>query len=176
MLKKDAKVKWYLETKQAFESIKIALTQTPVLTSPQFDKDFIIFSFASEHTTVTVLLQKDDQGNENPIAFFSRALRDAPLKYQIMEKQAYVLVKAIKDFKVYILYSHVIVYVPNSVVKDILTQEGLESKRGKWIANILEYDIEIKPTKLIKGQGLAKHMAKSNFQDLDINMFNALDE
>eukprot|EP00253_Pinus_taeda_P020495 PITA_20495 len=61
MLKKDAKVKWSLETKQAFESIKTALTQTPILTSPQFDKDFIIFSFASEHTIAAVLLQKDDQ-------------------------------------------------------------------------------------------------------------------
>jgi len=71
MLKKDAKVKWSLETKQAFESIKTALTQTPVLTSPQFDKDFIIFSFASEHTIAVVLLQKDDQGNEKPIALFS---------------------------------------------------------------------------------------------------------
>eukprot|EP00253_Pinus_taeda_P022354 PITA_22354 len=156
MLKKDAKVKWSLETKQAFESIKTALTQMLVLTSPQFNKDFIIFSFASEHTIAAVLLQKDDQGNEKPIAFFSGALRDAPLKYQIMEKQAYTLVKAIKDFRIYILYSHVISYVPNSVVKDILTQEGLEGKRAKWIASILEYDIEIKPTKLIKGQDIKK--------------------
>eukprot|EP00253_Pinus_taeda_P010147 PITA_10147 len=135
MLKKDAKVKWSLETKQDFESIKTALTQTPVLTSPQFDKDFIIFSFSSEHTIVVVLLQKDDQGNEKPIAFFSRALRDEPLKYQIMEKQADAVVKAIKDLRIYILYSHVIAYVPNSVVKDILTQEGLEGKRGKQTVN-----------------------------------------
>jgi len=56
MLKKDAKVKWSLETKQGFESIKSTLTRTPVLTSPQFDKDFIIFSFASDHTIVVVLL------------------------------------------------------------------------------------------------------------------------
>eukprot|EP00253_Pinus_taeda_P036690 PITA_36690 len=117
MLKKDAKVRWSLEAKQAFESIKMALTQTPVLTSPQFDRDFIIFSFASEHTIAAVLLQKDDQGNEKPITFFSRALRDAPLKFQIMEKQAYALVEAIKDFRIYILYSHVITYVPNAVVK-----------------------------------------------------------
>ena len=41
---------------------------------------------------------------------------------------------------------------------------------------ILEYDLEIKPTKLIKGQGLARLMDESNFQALDINMFNALDE
>eukprot|EP00253_Pinus_taeda_P029274 PITA_29274 len=88
------------------------------------------------------------------------------------EKQAYALVKAIKDFKIYILYSHVIAYVPNSVVKDILTQEGLEGKRGKWIASILEYDIEIKPTKLIKGQGLAKLMSETNLQALDINQLD----
>eukprot|EP00253_Pinus_taeda_P003422 PITA_03422 len=172
MLKKDAKVKWSLETKQDFESINAALNQTPVLTSPQFDKDFIIFSFASDYMIAAVLLQKDDQGNEKPIAFFSRALRDAPLKYQIMEKQAYALVKAIKDFRVYILYSHVIAYVPNSVVKDILTQDGLEGKRGKWIASVLEYDIEIKPTKSIKGQGLAKLMSETNFQALDINQLD----
>ena len=86
MLKKDSKVKWTVEAKQAFEEIKLALTRTPVLTSPKFDKDFIIFSFASEHTIVVVFLQKDDQGCEKPIAFFSKALRDAPLNYKIMEK------------------------------------------------------------------------------------------
>jgi hypothetical protein len=173
MLKKDSKVKWTVEAKQAFESIKLALTQTPVLTNPQFDRDFIIFSFASQHTIAAVLLQKDDQGNDKPIAFFSRALRDAPLKYQIMEKQAYALIKAIKDFRIYILYSHVVAYVPSPIVKDILTQENLEGRRGKWIANILEFDIEIKPTKLIKGQGLAKLMTEANFQALDINLLDS---
>ena len=92
-----------------------------------------------------------------------------------MEKQAFALVKALKDFGVYILHSHIITFVPHSVVKYILTQD-LDGKRGKWIAVILEYDLEIKPTKLIKGQGLEKLMAESNFQALDINMFNALDE
>ena len=42
--------------------------------------------------------------------------------------------------------------------------------RGEWIATILEYDIEIKPTKLIRRQGLAKLMAKTNCQALDINL------
>jgi len=41
---------------------------------------------------------------------------------------------------------------------------------------MLEYDIEIMPTKLIKGQGLAKFMAESNCQGLDINFIGALDD
>ena len=60
------------------------------------------------------------------------------------------MVKALKDFRVYILHSHTIAYVPRIVVKDILSQD-LDGKRGKWIVVILESDFEIKPTKLIKG-------------------------
>ena len=151
MLKNDYVLKWTVEAKYSFESIKHALTKTPVLISPDFKKYFIMFSFASEHTIATILLQKNDQGFEHPIAFFSKTLRYAPLRYNIMEKQTLALVKAIKYFRVYIIYSHIIAYVPNSVVKDILTQNGHDGRRGKWIATILEYDIEIKPTKLIKG-------------------------
>jgi hypothetical protein len=83
-------------------------------------------------------------------------LRDVELKYNIMEKQAYALVKSLKDFRDYVLHSKVIAYVPTSVVKDILIQPDSEGKRGKWIAKIQEYDVEIKPTKLVKGQGLEK--------------------
>lgn len=109
--------------------------------SPKFDRVFIIISFASKYTIAAVILQKNDQGYEQPIAFFSKALRDAPLKYNIMEKQAFALVKSIKDFRVYILYSHIISYVPNVIFKDILTREGPDGKIGKWIITILEYDL-----------------------------------
>ena len=37
----------------------------------------------------------------------------------------------------------------------------------------MEYDVEIKPTKLAKGQGLAKLLTESNCQALGLNdMFN----
>jgi hypothetical protein len=67
----------------------------------------------------------------------------------------------------------VIGYVPNSIVKDVLSQvEGLGS-RGRWIAKIQEYDLEIKPTKLIKGQGLARMLTESNEKYLDmVNQIN----
>ena len=80
MLKKGAGVKWTVGAKKYFESVKLALTQAPVLVSPDFSKDFLIFSFSSEHTVVAVLLQKNTEEMEQPIAFFSKALRNAPLK------------------------------------------------------------------------------------------------
>ena len=90
------------------------------------------------------------------MAFFSKVLRDAELKYNILEKQVYALVKVLKAFRAYVLQSQIVSYVPNSVVKDVLVQSDVESKRGKWIAKIQEYDLDIKPTKLVKGQCLAK--------------------
>lgn len=54
------------------------------MASPDFSKDLIIFSFASKHTVAGVLLQKNDENLEQPIAFYSKTLRDAPLKYNIL--------------------------------------------------------------------------------------------
>ena len=105
--------------------------------SPDFTKYFIVFAFSLEHTIAGVLLQKNLQNMEQPIAFFSRGLRDSKLKYNVIEKQAYALVKILKDFRVYVLHSHVIAYVPNAVVKDILTQPNIDGRRGRWIASLL---------------------------------------
>jgi hypothetical protein len=35
----------------------------------------------------------------------------------------------------------------------------IDGKRSKWIAKLIEFDIEIKPIKLVKVQGLAKLLA-----------------
>lgn len=78
--------------------------------------------------------------------------------------------KAIKDFKIYILHSHIVAYVPSVVVNDILTKVDHDGKKEKWIAKFLEYDIDIKQTKLVKGQGLEKLMTQSNQDCLDINL------
>jgi hypothetical protein len=118
-------------------------------------------------------LQKNEEGREQPIAFFSRALRDAESRYEIMEKQTYALVKALKAFRVYVLHSKVTTYVPSASVKDILVQPDVDGKRGRWIAKILEFDLEIKPTKLVKGQGLAKLLAEFNCEALGVSFINA---
>jgi hypothetical protein len=60
LLKKDVKFEWNEESKQAFENIKAAICEAPVLISPDYNKDFQIFSFASKDTIAGVLLQKND--------------------------------------------------------------------------------------------------------------------
>jgi hypothetical protein len=104
MLRKGNEVKWIAEPRESFVQIKSALNEAPVLISANYSKDFLIFSFTSFDTVAAVLLQKNGEGREQPISFFSKALRDVDIRYEIMEKQAYALVKSLKSFRVYVLH------------------------------------------------------------------------
>ena len=86
MLKKGHEIKWTAEAKKSFKEIKQAISEAPMLVSPYLNKDFLVFSYVSDHIVAVVLLQKNDQGEEHPIAFFSNILRDGELKHDIMEK------------------------------------------------------------------------------------------
>eukprot|EP00253_Pinus_taeda_P004580 PITA_04580 len=169
MLKKGSEVKWTDVARRSFESIKKAIMEAPTLSSLDYNKEFHIFSFASEDTLAVVLLQVDEEGSEHPMAFFSKTLRDAELRYDIIEKQAYALVKSLKAFIIYILHSNIIAYVPPASVKDVLMQPDADERRAKWIAKLIEFNIELKPTKLVGGQGLARLMAEENCRTLDMD-------
>ena len=103
------------------------------------------------------------------LPFFSKTLRDAELKYDPIEKHAYALINSLKTFRIYILHAKVLAYVPSATMKDVLTQPDIDGKRAKRISKIIEFDIEVNPTKLVKGLGLAKLMAKENCELMGIN-------
>ena len=104
MLKKDVEIKWQEKSRSSFTTIKLELIEAPILISLDFEKEFFTFSYASDQTIATVLLQKNNASFEQPISFFSRALRDAELKYTPIKKQAYALVKKLKSFRIYIVH------------------------------------------------------------------------
>jgi hypothetical protein len=85
MIKKDNQVKWSPEARYSFDEIKKYLGEAPMLASLDYSKEFLIFFFASDNTIETILLQRNEEKKEQPIAFFSKSLRDSELKYNIME-------------------------------------------------------------------------------------------
>lgn len=121
MLKKDSVAKSMEEAMKSFNLVKYSLSTALVLISPNYTQHFILFLFASEHTMVAVLMQNRDQ-TENPIALFNKTIRDAVLNYNIIEKKALSLFKSLKDFRLYILHSRILSYVPNAAVMDVLVQ------------------------------------------------------
>ena len=46
LLKKDTKFEWTNEGREAFKCLKDSISKSPALISPDYSKDFLIFSFA----------------------------------------------------------------------------------------------------------------------------------
>jgi hypothetical protein len=92
----------------------------------------------------------------------SKILRYSMLNYSITKKKTYALVKSLKHFRNYVGYNKIKAYIPYPVVKDVLSQQDCMSTQGKWVSKIQEYDLEIKPTKIIKGHSLAQMLTERN--------------
>ena len=106
-------------------------------------------------------MQENKEGIQAPIAFMNMPLKNQELRYSQMEKHAYAVVRALKNFRFYILHSHSVIYVSDFVVKGILTQQEVGcNNRGAWIEKFQEFDIEIKPKKLVRGNALCKALEK----------------
>jgi len=105
------------------------------------------------------LTQVNDQNLEAPISFYSSNLQGAKLNYLDVEKQAFTVYKAIKHYKPFLLKAHTKVIVPFSTVRQLLVQRELGEKRANWVTTLQEYDLEIKPAWIVKGQGFCRLLA-----------------
>eukprot|EP00253_Pinus_taeda_P010376 PITA_10376 len=137
MIKKNSNFRWGLDEHEAFNLIKQAIINAPSLATPNFSESFILYTFASEKSYAAILTQVNQEKAEAPIAFFSSNLQGAELNYSDVEKQAYAVFKAIKYFRPFLLKTHTKVIVPFSA----------------------EYDLEIKPASIVRGQGFCKLLA-----------------
>ena len=88
--------------------------------SPDFEKDFILYTFSSYNSIADVRKKKGKLEDEYPISFMSTRLQGGELNYPVVEKQAYVIFKAAKQFRPYILKNRTKVVVPHPTVRFIL--------------------------------------------------------
>ncbi|KAH9325209.1 hypothetical protein KI387_005387, partial [Taxus chinensis] len=90
--------------------------------------------------------------DEQSIAFFSQSLNDCELRYSFIEKHVLAVIKSLKKFKHLVSNNKVQLLVSHAGVKDFLLNKDLNEKRAGWITRVMEYDIEIKITKLVRGK------------------------
>jgi hypothetical protein len=153
MTHKDVEFKWDDERKSSFSNIKTAISQAPMLRSPDFSKYLFLYTFSSDQSLYEVLNQKDDENNVALISFMSTNIQGAKLNYPAIDNQAYVVYKTVKHFRYYILKNHTKEIVPHPIVRCLFTQQDMGERRGNWMVVVQEFDLNIKPTKLVKGQG-----------------------
>ena len=74
MVKQSVQFKWTNVEKNEFSKIKTSIAHAPSLKSPDFEKYFILYTFASNDSLAAVLTQKEDGEDEFPISFMSICL------------------------------------------------------------------------------------------------------
>ena len=64
MIKKDFNFKWIKERREAFDMIKEAIVEDPTLQSPNFENEFILYTFSSDHLIAAMLTHNNEEGKE----------------------------------------------------------------------------------------------------------------
>jgi len=105
LTKKSApeKVVWSASCEEAFTSLKSALCSGPVLYNPDFRKDFVLQTDASERGIGAVLSQTDEAGHDHPVAYFSRKLAPREQNYSAVEKECLAVKQGMQAFEAYLL-------------------------------------------------------------------------
>eukprot|EP00253_Pinus_taeda_P027025 PITA_27025 len=159
MIRKNVVFKWGSIEKEAFDLIKKSIINSPSLISPNFSNPFTLYTIASNSSYAAVLTQLNDHNLEAPISFFSSNLQGAELNYSDVEKQAFAVFKAVKYYRPFLLKTHTKVIVPFPAVRQLLLQKELGEKRANWVTALQEYDLEIRPAKIVRGQGFCRILA-----------------
>jgi hypothetical protein len=136
ILKHDRSFSWTCDVKNSFLRIKKEIISASVLAKLDFEKEFIIYTNATEEVISSILLQIDDQNNEKLVAYMSHSLSDDETKYSYIEKHVFSLVKDIEKFLHFILGKHTQVKVPFPAVKffyhKLIFQENLHTGFPKF--------------------------------------------
>ncbi len=106
LLRKNAKFEWNSNCDLAFKKIKNLMTSDIILCHFDPKLPLILATDASDHGIAAVLLHKFPDGNERPIAFFSRTLNIHEMKYAIIQKEALAIYEGVKKFYQYLYANH----------------------------------------------------------------------
>jgi hypothetical protein len=122
LLKKDVPFFWDEATQCSFDALKHALTTTPLLQPPKYNKDFLLYLAAVESTIGMVLVQEDDSLLEYVVYYLSQGLIGPELNYSHIEKLALAAVHAVQRFRHYVMFRKTTVIVVMNPFQYMLTR------------------------------------------------------
>ena len=141
------KQKFQLSTEHvhAISNLKAMLINKPVLKVPDFAKPFSIYSDASGRGMGACLSQKDEQGNEHPVVFYSHKFNKAQSNYSAIEKEALALVLAVQEFHIYITNGFPVeIYVDQNPLVFINKMKNQNQRILRWSLLLQPYPLVIK--------------------------------
>ena len=159
---------WNEAAEMAFKQLKEALTSPPILCLPDFSQPFVIECDASGLGIGAILTQQNQ-----PVAYFSEALKGSALALSTYEKEMLAIIKAIKKWRPYLLGKPFTVRTDHKSLKYLLEQRITTPAQTRWLPKLLGYDYKIEYKRGPENQGADSLSRVVEFQFLSLSMPHA---
>ena len=171
---KNVSFQWYEECQFSFESLKIKLTQAPVLAYLSVDVPFVLETDAGVLGLGAALSQKQADNQLHPFAYASRSLSYAERIYSATELETLTVVWAVSHLHAY-LYGHVVTaYTDHSAVTAVQGTPSPNGKHARWWTSVFGSGIQIinivyRPGKENKVTDALSRNPQTGVQDKDVD-------
>ncbi|KAJ6942306.1 hypothetical protein NC652_008196 [Populus alba x Populus x berolinensis] len=123
---------WNVQAQQAFDRLKKALCEAPVLALPDFSKTFILETDACDSGLGAVLSQEG-----HPLAYFSKALSPKHMGLSIYEKEYLAILMAVEKWRHYLEQEQFVIQTDHESLKYLLDQKIHTTIQKKGLTKLL---------------------------------------
>ena len=147
--KKSEHVDLSLEAREAFDRLKAACLQAPILSFPDFNKPFLLEMDASGRGLGAVLSQKQADGRYHPIAYASHVMNETEQRYHSNKQEFLALKWAVTEqFHEYLSpygknRNEFVVRTDNNPLTYIFSSANLDAARQRWVARLASYNFSL---------------------------------
>ena len=137
------------EALEAFDCLKAACLQAPILALPDFDKPFLLEMDASGKGLGAVLSQKQADGRYHPIAYASCVMNKTEQRYHSNKQEFLTLKWAVTEqFHEYLLpygknRNEFVVCTDNNLLTYIFSSANLDAAGQRWVAHLTSYNFSL---------------------------------
>ena len=141
--KNPSKVQWNITHQLAFQDLKAATQNPPVLRPPHWEDEFVLQVDASNRGLGAILSQKDQEGEEHPIAYASRKLQPREQKLSTTEKECLGIVWAVELFWYYLYGRTFKLQTDHNPLVWLNQVRDISRKLLRWSITLQEYDMVV---------------------------------
>jgi hypothetical protein len=134
--------KWSEECENSFIELKRQLCSAPLLAYPQCDREFTLYTDASDVGLGVVLSQHDDNGIERVVAYASRSLRPRERNYATTEKEALAIHYGTQYFRLYLLGVKFTITTDPNALRWLNTIEP-KGRIARWLMDLQEFEFSV---------------------------------
>ena len=120
------------------------LVKAPILSYPDFERPFVVYTDASGTGIGAVLAQMQSDEKEHVIAYASRSMNKAEQNYPITDQECLAVIWAVKHFQHYLGLKPFTIVTDHSALKWLQTSKLPKGRRARWVMELQQYDFNIK--------------------------------